>query len=245
MAQAIAFALKNQPEVNGEIVRHIKIEKFECEPEGSGLIIGDRRLTAAIICGHRDLSLVLGVNGKCDRAQSHTITRGGAIGPLRFSELPVFGDEVAAAIALGAQNWQYFAQDGLTVSDVEAMARNGGEEYKRRIGKAIIGLSNVCREFGVTEARLGGGSIAQVRELFQETGLKILSTGEQEKDIKNLLGIKSKANCRRLVDLFLLWSSNLEVSSYLESVNEPATVSFANDQHDYNTEILLEESTHA
>ena len=245
MAQAIAWALKNQPEVNGELIRHVKIEKFECEPEGSGLIIGDRRLTAAVISGHRDLSLVLGINGKCDRTQSHTITRGGAIGPLRYSELPIFGDEVAAAIALGNQNWDYFAQDGLTESDVSAMASAGLEEYKRRIGKSIIGLANVCKEFGVSEIRLGGGSVAQVRDLFQDTGLKILSTNEQEKDIKNLFAIKNKANCRRLVDLFLLWSSQSDVSAYLETANDTPTVPFANNQNDYNTEILLEESTYA
>jgi hypothetical protein len=216
MLKMLAYALKNNAEVNGHKVANIEIGSMGCEPEGSGLIDGENRLSAGFMSGHCDLTFILGVNGAVDLSRSFTVSGAGAIAPLRLSGLPIFQDEVEAAIAFNRQNWSAFVRDGLSLEAVSAMAESGLDEYARSQFKHFQEISNICRDAKISTVQVGGGSVNLNRKLLAATGLKLQGTKAVEQRIARLLGIRDRSVLQRLVDPFLVWSKNPQVAQYLE-----------------------------
>jgi hypothetical protein len=224
MLKMLAYALKNDPQVNGHKVANIEIGSISCEPEGSGLINSECRVSAGFMSGHCDLTFILGVNGVVDLSRSFTVSGAGAILPLRLSGLPIFQDEVEAAIAFNRQDWSAFVRDGLSLEAVSAMAESGLAEYARSQFKHFQEISNICRDAKISTIQVGGGSINLNRKVLAATGLKLQGTKTVEQRIVRLLGIRDRSMPSRLVDPFLSWSKNSQVARYLEQLDEPTLI---------------------
>jgi hypothetical protein len=238
MLKVLAYALKNGAEANGYKVANIEIGSIGCEPEGSGLIDGDHRIAAGLMSGHCDLTFILGINGAVDLSRSFTVSGAGAILPLRLSGLPVFQDEVEAAIAFNRQNWSAFAHDGLNLAAVKAMAESGLDEYARSQFKHIQEISNICRDAKISTVQMGGGSVNLNRKVLSATGLKLQGSKAIEQRIEKLLGIRDRSMPSRLVDPFLVWSRNPQVSRYLQHCIDGTTVFHQPNESSF--EVLME-----
>lgn len=238
MLKMLAYALKNDPQVNGHKVANIEIGSIGCEPEGSGLIDSDCRNAAGFMSGHCDLTFILGVNGAVDLSRSFTVSGAGAILPLRLSGLPIFQDEVEAAIAFNRKDWSAFARDGLSLDAVSAMAESGLTEYARSQSKHFQEMSNICRDAKISTIQVGGGSVNLNRKMLAATGLKLQGTKAVEQRIVRLLGIRDRSMPSRLVDPFLLWSRNPQVAQYIEQFDEPTLVHRAMEP---SVEVLMEQ----
>jgi hypothetical protein len=237
MLKFLAYALKNGAEVNGHEVTNIEIREIGCEPEGSGLIDGESRIAAGFMSGHCDLTFVLGVNGAVDLSRSFTVSGAGAILPLRLSGLPIFQSEVEAAIAFNRQNWSAFTLDGLSLETVKKMAEDGLDDYVRKHAKSFQEIFNICREAKISTVQVGGGSLSQVRKILA-TGLKLRETRAVEQRIAKVLRIRDRSALPRLVDPFLLWSKDPQVSQYLEQIERPTLVHRSTKA---NVEVLMEQ----
>jgi hypothetical protein len=224
MLKMLAYSLKKGTQVNGQKISNIEIGTIGCEPEGSGLIDSDRRLSSGLMSGHCDLTFILGVNGAIDLSRSFTVSGAGAILPLRLSGLPIFNNEVESAIAFNRQDWSAFARDGLSLEEISAMAEYGLKEYTRSQFKHIHEISNTCREMKIHTVQVGGGSINLNRKLLASAGLKTQGNKVIEQKITRLLGIRDRSTPSRLVDCFLLWSKNPQVARHLEQLEQPTLI---------------------
>jgi hypothetical protein len=238
MLKLLAYALKNGAEANGKRIANIAIGSIGCDPEGSGLIDGDRRISAAIVSGHCDFTFILGVNGMADLSRSFTVSGAGAILPLRLSGLPIFQDEVEAAITFNRKDWSAFALDGLSIETIKTMASNGLDEYARSQANYIREISNICRDAKISTIQEGGGSITQVKKILAATGLKFQGTKAVEQKIARVFGIRDRSCLQRLVDPFLVWSKNPQVSQYLKQFDKRTVI---HEPTEPSVEVLMEQ----
>jgi hypothetical protein len=238
MLKMLAYALKNGAEANGQRIANIEIGSIGCEPEGSGLIHGESRVAAGFMSGHCDWTFIFGVNGAVDLSRSFTVSGAGAIAPLRLSGLPIFEDEVEAAIAFNRQDWSAFDRDGLSVEAISMMAASGLAEYARSQAKYFQEISNICRDAKISTLHVGGGSVNLNRKVLAATGLKLQGTKAVEQRIVKSLGIRDRSMPSRLVDPFLVWSKNPQVAQYLKQFDEPTRVHRATAT---SVEVLMEQ----
>ncbi len=214
MMRAIAYALKNTPFVNGHGIDNIKINNPTVALEGSGFCQGVKP-TAGLICGHCDLSFVLGYKSKIALDQSFTLSGAGAILPLRLSGLPIFEDELSAAIAFTQAQWSKFARNGLTKDDVKTSADAGIQAYLTRRSTDFQRIARVLESHHLSALTIGGGSARFITKLVKSF-FKVTMTDEIEQKIEHILGC-DRTQAARLVDLFLISQGIDEFRDYYEN----------------------------
>jgi hypothetical protein len=214
MMRAIAFALANTPFVNGHAVDNIKITNPTVELEGSGFCQGVKP-SAGLICGHCDLTFAIGYKGKLALDQSFTLAGAGAILPLRLSALPIFEDELSAAIAFTNAQWGKFARNGLTKDDVKAIAESGLSTYKDRNHAQLQRIARVIDANRIPSLTIGGGSARFMAKLVRPF-FSVSTTDETELKIENIFGC-DRSSAARLVDLFLISQSIEEFNDFYEN----------------------------
>jgi hypothetical protein len=203
--QAIKYAMLNGAEVNGVSLKPIKIINPSCLPEGSGLIEDRVKPSAALLCGHCDISFVIGKAAVVDVVDSFTMAGCGAILPLKLSELPTFGSEVDAAAAISNRKWSYFTQDGLTLSQVQSQAEIALESYPEKLSQNLDAVVKACRKSKIEKITVAGGSAPLMLPFLKKAlDLQIVRTKDVEQKLTTELSL-AKSLAPRFVDAYSVW----------------------------------------
>ncbi|MGL5066116.1 MAG: hypothetical protein ACRC62_39610 [Microcoleus sp.] len=205
-------------ECNGNRITRIQIDSLQCKAEGAGLVHPKKAISAAIMAGYKDLSFMLAARGAIAPDISFPIKGAGALQVLRLSRLPD-RDELGACAAIATGNLKFFVDDGLPLSEVKILLKEGLRQYAAKNADGFAEIRNRLVDYGLEAIAFGGGSSFLEPVIRSALGVDLIAPNAE--DFLEAFPDADPAIACRFMDIWGIFKQVPQMVDYFDVVEAP------------------------